>query len=44
MVAAEEVVLKANIMAAEAPLKNRRGLIPAKIRTAEEYTTTAWTT
>ena len=32
MVAAEEVVVKANIMAAEAPLKNRRGLIPAKIR------------
>ena len=42
-VAAEEVEVKAKIMAAKAPLKNLMGLMPAKTWAEAEYTTTAWT-
>ena len=41
-VAAEEVEVKAKIMAAEAPLKKVMGLMPAKALAETEYTTTAW--
>ena len=42
-VAAEEVEVKAKIMAAKAPLKNFTGLMPTKIWADTEYTSTAWT-
>ena len=42
-VAAEEVDVKANIMAGNAALKNFSGLMPAKTLADIEYTSTAWT-